>query len=114
MIIDVLLRTGIDAAVSHGFAKNDGVNDCARRFQSTLYAMAKGAWYSPMESNRGNGFWFMRTAGYSLSNITYICDFGHIYNRGTDVTCNDSGILPAVRIDLSKAAGKVTNAKTEH
>ena len=76
--------------------------------------MAKGAWYSPMESNRGNGFWFMRTAGYSLSNITYICDFGHRYNRGTDVTCNDSGILPAVGIDLSKAAGKVIDAKTEH
>lgn len=102
------------AAARHGFCAGGGVDDPARRFRPTMYAKARGTWYSPVDDYRGNGFWFMRTAGYSLSNITYICDFGYIYNRGTDVTCNDSGILPAIRIDLSKAgvkaAGTVTNA----
>lgn len=106
------------AAARHGFYAGGGVDDPARRFRPTMYAKARGTWYSPVDAYRGNGFWFMRTAGYSLSNITYICDFGYIYNRGTDVTCNDSGILPAIRIDLSKAevkaAGTVTNAKTDH
>ena len=102
-----------DAAVSHGFAKSDGVDDCARRFQPTLYAMAKGAWYSPVESNRGNGFWILRTSGYTNANVNYICDFGAVYNRGTYVTVSDAGILPAITVDLSKAAlknaGKVSS-----
>ena len=104
------------AAARHGFYAGGGVDDPARRFRPTMYAKARGTWFSPVDAYRGNGFWFMRTAGYSLSNTTYICDFGYIYNRGTDVTCNDSGILPAIRIDLStaevKAAGAVTNAAT--
>lgn len=105
------------AAARHGFFAGGGLDDPARRFRPTMYAKARGTWYSPVDDYKGNGFWFMRTAGYSLSNITYICDFGYIYNRGTDVTCNDSGILPAIRIDLSKAevkaAGTVTDVKDE-
>jgi len=27
---------------------------------------------------RGNSFWFMRTSGYTPSNITYVCDFGYL------------------------------------
>ena len=87
----------------HGFYPGSGVDDPARRFRPTMYAMARGTWYSPVEGYRGNGFWFMRTSGYTLSSVTYICDFGYIYSRGTDVSCNDSGILPAIRVDLNKA-----------
>ena len=89
------------AAARHGFYPGGGIDDPARRFGSTLYAKARGTWYSPMDGYLGNGFWFMRTSGYNLQNATYICDFGYIYNRGTDVTCNDAGILPAVRVDLT-------------
>ena len=35
--------------------------------------------------------------------MTYICDFGYIYERGTIPTCEDAGILPALRIDLDRA-----------
>ena len=87
----------------HGFYPGGGVDDPARRFRPTMYAMARGTWYSPVEDYRGNGFWFMRTNGYTSSSVTYICDFGYIYNRGTDVSCNDSGVLPAIRVDLNKA-----------
>lgn len=101
------------AAARHGFYAGNGVDDSAKRFRPTMYAKARGTWYSPVENYRGNGFWYMRTNGYSLSNATYICDFGYIYNRGTDVTCNDAGILPAIRINLSEAefvyAGKVSS-----
>ncbi|MBR3127231.1 MAG: hypothetical protein IKF35_03140, partial [Solobacterium sp.] len=55
------------------------------------------------ETYRGNGFWFMRTSGYTPANVTYICDFGYIYNRGTYVTCNDSGLLPIIQVDSTKA-----------
>lgn len=56
-----------------------------------------------MDGYRGNSFWLMRTSGYTPANITYICDFGYIYNQGTSVTCDDAGLLPAITVDLSKA-----------
>ena len=103
-----------DEALRHGFAKSDAISDAARRFRPTMYAMAKGAWYSPVETNKGNGFWFVRTCGYTPSNVNYICDFGAVYNRGTYVTTNDAGVLPVIRIDLNKAhaeyAGTVSSA----
>ena len=76
-----------------------------------MYAMARGTWYSPVADYKGNGFWFMRTNGYSRSNVTYICDFGYIYNRGTNVSCNDAGILPAMWVDplALKPAGHRTS-----
>ena len=89
------------------------MDDPARRFRPTMYAKARGTWYSPVKGYEGNGFWFMRTNGYSLSSASYICDFGYIYNSGTNVACNDSGVLPVIRLDLSKAnvkeVGNVTS-----
>ena len=100
-------------AVRHGFYAKTGVDDPAKRFRPTMYAMSKGTWYSPVDTYRGNGFWFMRTNGYSPSSATYICDMGYIYDHGTDVTCNDSGVLPVIRVDAAKAepvyAGKVSS-----
>ena len=99
-----------DAAARHGFYPGNGVDDPARRFSPTLYAIARGTWYSPVTRYQGNGFWFMRTNGYTQSNVSYICDFGYIYGRGTFVDCNDSGILPAIRVDLTRA--ELTQAGT--
>ena len=102
------------AAARHGFYAGGGVDDAARRFSPTPYAMARGAWYSPVDAYRGNGFWFMRTTGYTAASVTYICDFGYIYSRGTYATCNDAALLPAIRVDLDTAAceyaGTVTSA----
>ena len=103
-------------ATRHGFYAYTGVDDPAKRFRPTMYAMARGTWYSPVEGYRGNGFWFMRTNGYSESSVTYICDMGYIYEHGTDVLCADSGILPVICIDSSKAelinAGKSSSIDT--
>ena len=90
-------------AEDYGFSPYDGFDDSARRFKSTLYAKCRGAWWSPVEGYRGNSFWFMRSSGYTMSNVTYVCDFGYLYNRGTVVTCDDAAVLPAITIDLSKA-----------
>ena len=90
-------------AEDYGFYPGDGLDDSARRFKSTLYAKCRGAWWSPVEGYRGNSFWFMRSSGYTMSNVTYVCDFGYLYNRGTVVTCDDAAVLPAITIDLSKA-----------
>ena len=38
-----------------------------------------------------------------MSNVTYVCDFGYLYNRGTVVSCDDAAVLPAITLDLSKA-----------
>lgn len=103
------------SAARHGFYTGGGVDDPARRFRPSMYAKARGTWYSPVEGYKGNTFWYMRTNGYTLSNAAYICDFGYIYSRGTDVSCNDSGVLPAIRVDISKTdlipAGTVSSGK---
>lgn len=51
----------------------------------------------------GNSFWFMRTNGHTPSSITYVGDFGYLYNQGTAVTCDDAAVLPAITVDLTKA-----------
>ncbi len=101
-------------AAGYGFFAGRGYDDPSKRFLSTMYAKCRGAWWSPVGPYRGNSFWFMRTSGYMPNNVTYICDFGYVYSRGTTVTCDDAGILPAIRIDLSAAdivyAGEVSSA----
>lgn len=101
-------------AADYGFYAGRGYDDPAKRFLSTTFAKCRGTWWSPVEPYRGNSFWFMRTSGYTPYNVSYICDFGYIYSRGTAVTCDDAGILPAIRIDLSAAdivyAGEVSSA----
>ena len=85
-------------------------------FSSDTAARAKcmGAWWSSVNGYRGNSFWFMRTCGYNRESVTYICDFGYIYQRGTISTCEDAGVLPALWIDLNLAkpepAGTVSSA----
>jgi hypothetical protein len=77
-----------------------------------------GAWWSPVDAYAGNSFWFMRTSGYTPRSVTYVCDFGFIYSKGTLVTCSDAGVLPALWIDLDKAqvpaAGETVSADIMH
>ena len=94
---------GTETAAEHGFYVASGKDDPAKRFCSTLYAKCRGAWWSPVKDYRGNSFWFMRTNGYTPESVSYICDFGYIYQRGTMATCNDAGILPALWIRLDTA-----------
>ncbi len=97
-------------ASDYGFYAGSGIDDSARRFRSTLYAKCRGAWWSSVEGYRGNSFWFMRTSGYTSSSITYVCDFGYLYNQGTAVTCDDAAVLPAITIDLEKASYQKTTS----
>lgn len=104
---------GSDSATRNGFYNVNGKDDPAKRFRSTMYAKCRGAWWSSVNGYRGNSFWFMRTNGYTQESVTYICDFGYIYQRGTISTCEDSGLLPGMWIDLDRAqyefAGTVTS-----
>ena len=92
-----------DTAVRNGFCASNDFDDPAKRFRSTMFAKCMGAWWSSVSGYRGNGFWFMRTSGYTGESVTYVCDFGYIYPRGTISTCEDAGVLPAVWIDLDLA-----------
>ena len=103
-----------DTAARNGFCASTDYDDPAKRFRSTMYAKCMGSWWSPVNGYRGNSFWFMRTGGYTRESVTYTCDFGYIYQRGTIATCEDAGVLPAVWIDLNLAkpepAGTVSSA----
>ncbi|SCW48106.1 hypothetical protein SAMN02910456_01315 [Ruminococcaceae bacterium YRB3002] len=87
----------------YGFDASRDYDDPAKRFTSTAYAKFMGAWWSPVDAYKGNSFWFMRNNGYTQRSVTYICDFGFVYSRGTLATCSDAAVLPAMWIDLSKA-----------
>ena len=91
-----------DKGNQYGFYAASGHDDPAKRFASSTYAKFHGTWWSPVGPYKGNSFWFMRTSGYNGYSITYICDFGYIYHRGTAVNCDDSGILPVINVDISK------------
>ena len=105
-------------AGKYGFDESRDYDDPAKRFTSTLYAKCMGAWWSPVDKYAGNSFWFMRTSGYTSRNVTYICDFGFIYSRGTLATCSDAGVLPAMWIDLDRAeitpAGETLSTQIIH
>ena len=92
-----------DTAARNGFYAGNGYDDPARRFRATLFAKCRGAWWSSVDGYMGNSFWFMRTNGYTRKGVTYICDFGYTYPRGTISTCEDACILPAIQIDLDLA-----------
>ena len=92
-----------EKASKYGFYPGHGYDDPAKRFKSTMYAKFQGCWYSPVTDYRGNCFHFMRTPGYRQSYVSYICDFGYIYGRGTSADCFDAGIIPVIDVDLSKA-----------
>ena len=94
---------GSETAKRNGFFNSNGKDDPAKRFRSTMYAKCRGTWWSSVSGYRGNSFWFMRTNGYTQESVTYICDFGYIYQRGTIATCEDAGILPAMWIRLDQA-----------
>ena len=85
-----------DTAARNGFYAGSGYDDPSKRFRSTLYAKCRGAWWSSVNGYLGNSFWFMRTNGYNRESVTYICDFGFIYERGTVSACDDAGVLPAL------------------
>ena len=87
----------------YGFDPGRDWDDPAKRFTSTLYAKCMGAWWSPVDAYAGNSFWFMRTNGYTPRSVTYICDFGFIYSKGTLVTCGDAGVLPAMWVNTGRA-----------
>ena len=94
---------GSEDAARNGFYASNGYDDPSKRFRSTMYAKCRGSWWSSVNGYMGNSFWFMRTNGYTQESVTYICDFGYIYQRGTISTCEDAGILPAIWIDLDLA-----------
>ena len=108
---------GVNAG-RYGFEPSRDHDDPAKRFTSTLYAKCMGAWWSPVEAYAGNSFWFMRTNGYTPRSVTYVCDFGYIYSKGTLVACADAGVLPAMWIDLDNAAvsdaGEVVSTEIMH
>ena len=108
---------GTEIAARNGFYPFDGKDDPAKRFCSTMYAKCRGAWWSAVEGYKGNSFWFMRTNGYTRESVTYICDFGYIYQRGTISSCEDAGVLPALWVSLDRAvleeAGTVSSGDVQ-
>ncbi len=89
-----------EKAERYGFRPSDAIADPGRRLVPTAYATARGAWRSENAGTSGNGFWLLRTNGYTPDNVVYVGEKGYLYNRGIPVTCRDAGIVPAIRVRL--------------
>ena len=57
-----------------------------------------------------NSITSITTSGYTTRSITYVCDFGYLYDQGTAVTCDDAVVLPAINVDLEKASYQKTTS----
>ncbi len=78
-------------------------SDSARQCKPTDYAIANGAW----ESDSGNGWWWLRSPGMSLSVLSYAAYVGNggvINAYGNAVDKDNGAVRPALWIDMSDSS----------
>lgn len=87
-----------DTAKAHGFVKDGDTYDEARRCQSSTYAKAMGIYSDTDTDYAGNGWWWLRSPGYSAADALRVSYAGDI--NGSNVG-DDSGIRPALNLNRS-------------
>lgn len=85
---------------AYGFNSDYSNYDTARRKKNTDYAKCQGAWTSTDSSYLGNGFWWLRSPGYSNSNYAWYVDPNGYAGNYDSVYDSDYGVVPALKIKL--------------
>ncbi len=77
-------------------------SDEARRCAPTAYALAQGIWTSDSYQTDGKSTcqWWLRSPGYNNTHAAYVNIDGVLNTNGSVVTYTDSGIRPALWINL--------------
>lgn len=90
-----------DKAKSYGFVKDGDIYDEARRCQGSTYAKAMGMWSDTNTDYAGNGWWWLRSPGYSSNYAMNVDLLGWVDGNGRGVSHYDDGIRPALNLNLS-------------
>lgn len=90
-------------AEESGFAKSYSTYDEARRCKSSTYAKAMGIYSSPSTDYAGDCKWWLRTPGNEEDDAMFANVDGWINFGGDDVNINNSGVRPALNLNLSSS-----------
>ena len=113
---DKVYLLSIDEVTNPEYGFNSSRSDYAesRRALNTAFAKEQGAWTSTSEEYAGNGYWWLRSPGYTSSSASYVHYNGGVYTDGYDVGGRGHAARPALHLNLSSAsswsyAGTVTS-----
>ncbi len=102
---------------SYGFSTDYGTYDWARRAKFTPFAKARGAYVNTDSEYAGNGWWWLRSPGYTAYSAAGVTTYGYAgdyYN----VYRSDECVRPALHISPSSPfisyAGTVCSDGTEN
>ncbi len=111
-----LLSIAEASNTAYGFNGDFETDSETREAKNTAYARARGAWSSTSTVYEGNGWWWLRSPGYSGSSAADVddggCGEGNFF--GVSVSCGVYAVRPALHLNLSSSnlwsyAGKVTS-----
>lgn len=90
-----------DAAARHGFVREYGTCDEARRCRPSDYARAMGAYANTSSSYLGNCCWWLRSPGTHAYYAALVDYDGNVYRLGYYVNNDNYAVRPALSISLS-------------
>ena len=94
-----LLSTGEAMNEGYGFTGNVQETD-TRYAKNTDYAESRGAWTNTSPQYDGNGYWWLRSPGYSSYGAADVSYDGYVHDYGNYVNYNYYGARPAFNFNL--------------
>lgn len=99
---------------AYGFLSDPSKYVESRRAKNTEYAKGAGSMISTSSEYAGNGFWWLRSPGYSSCDASYVNGYGSVVRHGIYVGYDDIAARPALHLNLSSVsswsyAGTVTS-----
>lgn len=84
----------------YGFCERDDLKSATHMVQVSDYAHAMGA-YSNDNCYQGNGWWWLRSSGYTTFHAVYVGCYGLVHLDGAYIDAYDKTCVPALHVDVS-------------
>ena len=94
---------------AYGFCEDYGTCSASRRVQSSAYAHARGAYIDTSDTYAGNGWWWLRSPGYSTIFAAYVIYYGSVNGIGYSVDDDTNAVAPALHLNLSSDLWSMTD-----
>ncbi|MBR1931479.1 MAG: Ig-like domain-containing protein, partial [Lachnospiraceae bacterium] len=100
---------------AYGFCEDYSIASASRRFQTSDYSNARGAYRSTISDYMGNCWWWLRSPGGDSYRAAYVCADGYVASdgrNGNDVGDYIGAVVPALHIDLSSGIWSMSDDGT--
>lgn len=84
----------------YGFCERDDLKSSTHMVQVSDYAHAMGA-YANSNCYQGNGWWWLRSSGYTTFHAVYVGCYGLVRLDGDYIDAYDKTCVPALYLDVS-------------